>query len=253
MLSPAECHVMRVSATLAAQRENTPLRHASEYEQMLVKLAADRRKLKGIQSVETKALHKRDMLPFYGPWISGVLAAGRGAQDDIVMTVMLWRFDVDDITGALDIAEYALRHNLRMPEKHSRTTGCVVVEETAAAAARLRAAGAALSIDTLERAIALTVDQDMPDNVRARLHKTVGLLLRDQGDNAAALAQLQRAMQLDDNAGVKKEIQALERAIRPKPVKQPAKPAKKKTAARPRSVTGTPARRGRPPKVKAAS
>ncbi len=41
---------------------------------------------------------------------SPVLADGRGAQDDIVMTVMLWRLDAGDIAGALEIAPYALKY-----------------------------------------------------------------------------------------------------------------------------------------------
>ncbi len=43
----------------------------------------------------------------------------------------------------------------------------------------------------------------MPDEVRAKLHKITGLFLRDGGDAAGALAHLQRATQLDCQAGVK--------------------------------------------------
>ncbi len=48
MTSPAQRHMMRVSAAMTAQREAAPLRHATVYEQMLVKLAADQRTLKAI-------------------------------------------------------------------------------------------------------------------------------------------------------------------------------------------------------------
>ena len=54
MTSPAQRHMMRVSAVEAAQRVDDPLRHATAYEQMLVKLAADRTKLKQIHSVEKR-------------------------------------------------------------------------------------------------------------------------------------------------------------------------------------------------------
>ena len=59
MTSPAQRHMMRVSASQAAQREQAPLRHATAYEQMLVKLADDRRTLKNIRSNERKAEKKR--------------------------------------------------------------------------------------------------------------------------------------------------------------------------------------------------
>lgn len=93
MATPAQRHAMRVSAIRASQRDNAPLRHASPYEQMLVKLAADRRTLSAIRSKERKADKKRELLPLYLPWVAGVLESGTGAQDDILMTVMLWRLD----------------------------------------------------------------------------------------------------------------------------------------------------------------
>ncbi|EKI38530.1 terminase, endonuclease subunit [Escherichia coli 3006] len=55
--------MMRVSAAMTAQREAAPLRHATVYEQMLVKLAADQRTLKAIYSKELKAAKKRELLP----------------------------------------------------------------------------------------------------------------------------------------------------------------------------------------------
>ncbi|EDW4930299.1 terminase endonuclease subunit, partial [Salmonella enterica subsp. enterica] len=242
MTSPAQRHMMRVSASQAAQREQAPLRHATAYEQMLVKLADDRRTLKNIRSNERKAEKKRELLPFYAPWVAGVLADGRGAQDDIVMTVMLWRLDAGDIAGALEIAPYALKYGLT--SDHRRTTPYMLVEEVALATQRLRDAGDSVDLSWLQTTIDLTDGADVPDMVRARLHKVTGLTLRDAGQNAEALAQFQRAMQLDRNAGVRKEIERLERALKPKPEAAPrktTKPRTRKPAARPA------AKRGRPP------
>lgn len=244
MTSPAQRHMMRVSASQAAQREQAPLRHATAYEQMLVKLADDRRTLKNIRSNERKAEKKRELLPFYAPWVASVLTDGRGAQDDIVMTVMLWRLDAGDIAGALEIAPYALKYGLT--SDHRRTTPYMLVEEVALAALRLRDAGESVDLSWLQTTIDLTDGADVPDMVRARLHKVTGLTLRDAGMNAEALAQFQRAMQLDRNAGVRKEIERLERALKPKaeaPPRKTTKPRTRKPVARPA------AKRGRPPKA----
>lgn len=244
MTSPAQRHMMRVSASQAAQREQAPLRHATAYEQMLVKLAEDRRTLKNIRSNERKAEKKRELLPFYAPWVAGVLADGRGAQDDILMTVMLWRLDAGDIAGALEIAPYALKYGLT--SDHRRTTPYMLVEEVALAAQRLRDAGEPVDLALLLNTLNLTDGSDVPDMVRARLHKVTGLTLRDASQNAEALAQFQRAMQLDRNAGVRKEIERLERALKPKPDAAPrktTKPRARKPATRPA------AKRGRPPKA----
>ncbi|EDY0807266.1 terminase endonuclease subunit, partial [Salmonella enterica subsp. arizonae] len=244
MTSPAQRHMMRVSASQAAQREQAPLRHATAYEQMLVKLADDRRTLKNIRSNERKAEKKRELLPFYAPWVAGVLADGRGAQDDIVMTVILWRLDAGDIAGALEIAPYALKYGLTTD--HRRTTPYMLVEEVALAALRLRDAGESVDLSWLQTTIDLTDGADVPDMVRARLHKVTGLTLRDAGMNAEALAQFQRAMQLDRNAGVRKEIERLERALKPKPEAAPRKTTKPRTR---KPATRPAAKRGRPPKA----
>lgn len=248
MTSPAQRHMMRVSASQAAQREQAPLRHATAYEQMLVKLADDRRTLKNIRSNERKAEKKRELLPFYAPWVAGVLADGRGAQDDIVMTVMLWRLDAGDIAGALEIAPYALKYGLT--SDHRRTTPYMLVEEVALAVQRLRDAGESVDLSWLQTTIDLTDGADVPDMVRARLHKVTGLTLRDAGMNAEALAQFQRAMQLDRNAGVRKEIERLERALKPKPegaLRKTTKPRTRKPAARPAAKRGRQPKAAKPP------
>ena len=244
MTSPAQRHMMRVSASQAAHREKAPLRHASAYEQMLVKLAEDRRTLKNIRSNERKAEKKRKLLPFYAPWVAGVLADGRGAQDDIVMTVMLWRLDAGDVAGALEIAPYVLKYGLT--SDHRRTTPYMLVEEVALAALRLRDAGEPVDLAFLLTTLSLTDGADVPDMVRARLHKVTGLTLRDAGQNAEALAQFQRAMQLDRNAGVRKEIERLDRALKPKPETAPRKTTKPRTR---KPATKPAVKRGRPPKA----
>lgn len=134
------------------------------------------------------------------------------------MTVMLWRLDAGDITGAIEIARYALRFGLSMPENHSRTTPYMLAEEVALAATRARIAGEPVDAAQLLCVIGLTAEADMPDEVRARLHKVTGLTLRDAGQPENALSHLQRALQLDTNAGVRKDIETLTRELNPKPV-----------------------------------
>lgn len=250
MTSPAARHMMRVSASETARRGAAPLRNATAYEQMLVKLAADCRTLKQIRSTERKADKKRELLPFYLPWVAGVLANGKGAQDDIVMTVMLWRLDADDIAGALEIARYALTWGLTMPVGgHRRTTPYLLAEEVALAAQRLCDAKQSPELALLLDTLALTERADMPDIVRAKLHKITGYVLRDTGKLPEALVHLQRAIQLERTIGVKKDIEQLERQLKPKPEPAPktTKPRTRKPAAKPA------ARRGRPPKAAKAA
>jgi len=248
MLSPAQRHMMRVSAEKASsQRVSDPLRSALPYGQMLMKLRGDRQILKSIYSVEDKARRKRDMLPAYAPWIAGVLASDAGNQDDVLMTMLQWSLDAGDIRGTFDMARYALKHGLNVPN-NKRPTPYLFAEDVALAAMRARSTGQTVSVDDLLTVIDMTLPHDMPDPVRARLHKITGLVLRDNGQPEQALIQLKRAMQLDSVAGVKKDIEQLERALRPVAVT-----AKPDTAPRKTKPRAAPAKRGRPRKAKPAS
>ncbi len=138
---------------------------------------------------------------------------------------MLWRLDVGDLAGALAIAEYALRHGLDAPDRFERDTPSIVAEQLAEEAIKLLEAAARDEADQgrtaaelvmhLGRAEALTRDADMHDPVRAKLEKALGYAYRDKGGHAAeALEHLRRALELNDRAGVKKDIERLERELK---------------------------------------
>ncbi|WP_231858645.1 phage terminase small subunit [Xenorhabdus nematophila] len=205
---------MRLQAAAAAQLSGDALQGHNGYNQMLLMLGQHRRQLKGIQSNESKAALKRKLLPHYIPWVTGVLQAGQGVQDDVLMYVMLWRMDAGEYDGALDIADYALQFHLVMPSGHKRTTGCVVAEEMAAAAQRSYSAKAPMPLATLERTVTLTHDQDMPDEVRAELYKWLGYSQRDNDLPQPAYCSLSRALELNNRVGVKKDLEQLTRVIR---------------------------------------
>ena len=83
--SPAQRHFARITAAQAAQvsAPGTTTK-GSAYELMLYKMADDRRRLKQIQSIQRKIEVKATMLPEYRDWVDGVLASGKGAQDDVL-------------------------------------------------------------------------------------------------------------------------------------------------------------------------
>jgi len=157
-LSPARQHRLRIQAEQAA-REGGSVRHASGYDLMLLQLAEDRRRLKGIQSTVKKAEIKVDLLPKYAAWAEGVLAAGGAQQDDVLMYVMLWRIDAGDYAGALEIGRHALRHGWVMP-LGNRNVQTVLAEEMADAAQSALLAATGFDADLLLQTLELTTDQD---------------------------------------------------------------------------------------------
>lgn len=217
MPSPAQQHFMRVTAaraTAAAANTDEPI-VATAYEQQLMQLAQHKRQLSGIQSTERKAEAKREMLPLYAAWVEGVLSSGRGVQDDVVMNVLVWRIDVGDYAGALPIAAHAIEYGLKMPEPYTRTTACVITEEFADMARKARAVSEEVDLASLLAVARLTDGQDMPDQVRAKLYKEIGLAQMEK-DPPAALVRLKRALELNKNVGVIKDIERLETKLRNK-------------------------------------
>lgn len=227
MSSPARRHYLRVTAGMAAAvaLAADPMRHATGHELMLAQLAEHKRALKQIQSIERKADAKRKMLPEYADWVQGTLDADKGVQDEVFMTVMVWHIDVGDFAGALPLARYAVRHGLVMPDQYQRTTACLIAEEYAAMAIKAAEAGQLVDAEALAEVTQLVEGEDMPDEVRAKLHKALGYVAlaqverlqsaaQQQSCRRFALDQLQRALQLHEKVGVKKDIERLERDIK---------------------------------------
>lgn len=218
MNSPARQHWQRTTAAKAAVASAGTTMHGDAHELMAATLWEHRRTLKAIKSTQKKIETKASMLPDYDAYVQGVLEAGQGAQDDVLMTVMVWHFDVGNLQIGLNIAEYALSHGLATPDRFKRDTASIVAEQTAEAVLdsldyddghvleHMRASAA--------RAMDLTRSFDMHDQIRAKLHKALGYAERACGDLDDALASLRAALELDDKAGVKKDIEHLERDLR---------------------------------------
>ncbi|MBC3489916.1 phage terminase small subunit [Pseudomonas taiwanensis] len=195
----------------------------TSYELMLAKLLQDQQRLKQVQSQQNKAKVKAELLPEYAPYVDGVLAAGQGAQDDVLVTIMIWRFDAGDYSGGLDIAEYVLRHNLQTPNRFNRTTGCLVAEEVAEAALTAQKAGSEFPLEILTRTAVLTADQDMPDEASAKLTLALGratLAGLDENNSGqpgqiqAGIDLLKEAIQQHNSCGGKKDLERAERLLK---------------------------------------
>ncbi|UOF16469.1 phage terminase small subunit [Lysobacter capsici] len=223
--SPAKNHyVQALAAKEAASRgSNELMAGATAYEQHMAQLQSDRLRLKQVQSAQAKAELKRDMLPAYGPYVAGVIEAGNGTPDEVLTTTMLWCIDVGAFQEALTVAEYVLRHGLAMPDRFERTTGCLVAEEIAEAALKAQKVGELFDAGILAHAAALTATEDMPDEVRAKLHLALGRALLNGvtddsvppgADVQAGVDNLKRAIDLHSSCGGKKDLERAERFLK---------------------------------------
>lgn len=196
---------------------------ASEYALLLAALGQDLQSLRQIQSVERKIAAKAGMIGRYRAWVEGAMRSDPPVQDDIVGTMLVWAIDVGDWPLALQLGAHVLAANLGLPERYKRSPAVVLAEEVADSALRV---ATAVPRPVLEQTLALTEDHDMPDQVRAKLHKALGLAFQAEADAfdpeaesqraggkraliAAALDHVGRALELDQGAGVKKIIERL--------------------------------------------
>ncbi|MBA1184486.1 terminase [Pseudomonas stutzeri] len=232
MLSPAQRNQLRKRAARQAA-EVAPERSmagATAYEQQLMQLNQDRLRLKQVQSEQGKAELKRLLIPAYAPYIEGVLSAGNGAQDDVLTTLMVWCIDAGEFADALSIGAYVLKHNLKMPDRFERTTGCLLAEEIANAALKVQKAEGDFSLFVLEQALTITDPHDMPDQVRAKLLLATGKALlskvdEDQLDGELldqAKAKLTKAIDLHSNCGGKKDLERVVRLLKKHAESKPA-------------------------------
>ncbi|NLR72882.1 terminase [Novosphingobium sp. ERN07] len=238
MSSPFRRHKQRVlgimSGTLAPETARTielrePERSTAagqEYAALRVLLHGNLRSLSDIASHEARVPVKVEMARAFAPWIEGVLAAeGQAAQDEILVVNLVWAIDYRDFDYALRLAAHAISHGLAMPQGFTRTPACYLAEEVATIA---NAEFDAVNLDQLLAVQKIVEGHDMHDAVRAKLLKAIGRRYAQRAahfdpaaDNApaggkaayvqTALEALRRALQLDSNVGVKKDIERLER------------------------------------------
>ena len=226
--TPAQRHrltVLAAMAVAAGHQDPHGETTGTAYELMQAQLHEHMRTLKGIQSVERKIEAKRTMLADFDAYLAGVLQADAGGQDAVLATVLVWHLDAGNWARALELAEYALRHGVQLPDQYQRTLPTLLLDEVSEAAIAGKLTGPD-ALAYLAKVDMLTHDHDAHDQARAKLHKAIGWACmgktstndadpKDLPPDVAgiALKHLRRAMELNDKVGVKKDIERLERAV----------------------------------------
>lgn len=211
--SPARKHFDRARAKAQASQATPARPQGDSYELHKAAIVEDIRRLADIQSIERKIEAKRELLPNYDSYVQGVLEGGKGQQDDVLMTLMVWYLDVGELKTAMDIAQYAAHHGLETPDRYRRSTAALVSEEVAEFALKMEHGtdGDEPVLTQVTRALELFGNSDMHDQVKAKLFKAQGCLLRVLGKKELAILALERALALNDKVGVKKDIESLKK------------------------------------------
>lgn len=211
MMTPARKHFMRETAASVTDIAPLSRMEAGTYNLMLRKLAEDKRSLARLQGSDRRSAFKRKVLPDYAPWIEGALQSGKGTQDDVLVTVMIWLIDIGEPGVALPLAGYALKSGLTMPG-YDRNTATIVAEEIANAALAQHSLSQPLDLTVLQHTLELTAGEDMPDEARSKLLKALGYALEQAGQQQQAVIAFEQALRLNQRAGVRKDIARLNKA-----------------------------------------
>lgn len=213
-MTPAEKHRQRILASKRTSDDvNASRKGANEYELMLMQLAEHKRSLKQAQSIERKKAMKSEIVSEYDAYIDGVLEAKSGQQDDVLMTLLIWHIDAGNYDRALDIAEYAVNHDLQTPDQYERTIGCLIAEEIADVALASNNDETPFSHDVLLRTAELTAELDMFDQVRGKLYRAIAESHERYGNEKGAIEFYESALKLHDRVGCKQALNALRKKV----------------------------------------
>ncbi|HBI1363632.1 TPA: terminase [Acinetobacter baumannii] len=213
-------HQAKSAAETAA--EFGTMLNTNAYEQQLLQLNSDKNRLKNIQSKQNKIELKRQLLPNYKPYVEGILEVKPGVQDAVITEILVWAIDIGDYEFALDIAEYVLKHGLKLPDRFERSEACFITEDIADEFLKTLKTDVAVDITVLERLEQLITDEslaqskrDMPDEVKAKLYLALGKTemrfvtgeeLVDLVHATRARDFLDQACKLDDKCGGRTDL-----------------------------------------------
>lgn len=196
------------------------------FEQNMAQLYEFKKRLKDLQSTEAKAKLKVTMLPELDPYIDTVIATDAGQPNEVLITALIWNIDAGQYARALELATYALRHKLPLPDQYKRNLPTLLQDEVSEAIFNGSLVGEE-AVQVAGQVLTLTNALDTHDQAKAKLYKAGAYALLGRNNQnkvdyktvpvevcAQALPTLQRAMQLFAGIGVKKDIERLEQRIR---------------------------------------
>ena len=180
------------------------------YRTYKVKIEIELAQMSRFRSISKRNSIKESVIPDYMNYVQSVISGDSGLQDNVLVTVMIWCIDVGRYADALLMAGYAIKHRLKMPDDYKRTLPEFVAEEFSNKA--ISGIRADYLLDSLEQIDELTLNEDLTDEIRAKLHKAMGMAWM-KASNEKALEHFNRALEFNPKATVKRLIKGIMKQI----------------------------------------
>lgn len=216
-MSIARQHFQKHQAQSTAEQavEYGSMQQLNAYELQLLQLNQDRSRLKNMQSDQLRVEFKKQQISQYLPYIQGILAVKPNVQDDIISEMMVWAIDIGDFDFALELAEYVLSANIKLPDRFGRSEACFITEAISEQVLKQLKTDdfdvhLLLMLQRLEQLIndeKLSVEvRDMPDEAKAKLYLALGRTSLKLQYYQDAKDYLQQAIDLHEHCGGKTDL-----------------------------------------------
>lgn len=159
--------------------------------QMEKELENDLAALKEIKSIKEKERVKAESLvPKYLPVVDGLKTSG--SDHPMLGQILVWLFDIKDIPAAMDLAVHCIEHKIPMPERFKRDLADFLCDTIVEWAENEFEADRS-SEPYFSQVCDLAKDWDLPDQVRAKIHRMSGMIALKKEDWKEAVVQLEYA------------------------------------------------------------
>ena len=181
----------------------------SESVSLLADLHNDLTVLKNFDGTPRKVAYKKERIGHYMPWVKGLIEGDQGHEDKILQHMLVWSIDICDIDQFLMIAEYMAKHELNPPFE---TKLASFVSDNA------REQIATMTIDEALAIESFLSDKDVNEKTHAQFLRLLGEKLLETDEPTIEVAEeveefWARALELDQDVGVKTKLKALTKSI----------------------------------------
>ena len=221
-MSIALRHQQKVLAKRQAEEDRKKIAQASadtvsatateynEFQLLLDSLEQDVERLHGLSVDDKNQIRRDELIPKYRPYCRDYLKKEEVYKNPVMVQLLIWLFDVEDIHEGLFWAYAAIEQQQPMPERFKRDLTTFVADKVLEWAELQQQRGGSLEpyfSDVFQR---LTEQKwPMPDVVRAKYFVKAGDLALEAGKLQQALDCFLRALELDSKVQRKTKIKKI--------------------------------------------
>lgn len=201
-------------AAASAETVSATATEYNEFQLLLDSLEQDINRLQGLPVEEKNQLRKDELIPKYRPYCREYLEKGEIYKNLVMVQLLIWLFDVEEIHEALFWAYEAIEQQQAMPERFKRDLTTFVADQVLEWAELQQQRGGSVEPYFSEVFQRLTEQQwPMPDVLRAKYFVKAGDLALEAGKLQQALDCFLRALELDSKVQRKTKIKTIRKAL----------------------------------------